>query len=100
MPHAVEVGRQINVNHPRLVSDDGFSHPVDRLLRCPLRSIPIRPVVKVGFEDRLQDVCERPLHHAVPNRRNAEDANSSVALGYLDAPVPQWPIGACDQFVP
>src|SRR5712692_7834930 len=100
VPHAVEVRSEINVNYSRLVPHDGFGHPVDRLLGCPLRSIPIRPVVKVGFKDRLQDQLERPLDHPVPNRRNPQDADLPAALGDLDAPVPPWPVGACDQFLP
>ena len=100
VPHAVEVRREINVYHSRLVSHDGLGHSVDRLLRCPLRSIPVRPLAKVGFEDRLHDLFERPLHHAVPNRRNSKHADLPRALGDLDAPVPQWPIGARDQFAP
>jgi hypothetical protein len=52
VPHAVEVRREINVNHARLVAHDGLGHAVDRLLGCPLRSVPVRPVVNVGCEAR------------------------------------------------
>src|SRR5437867_1879497 len=53
MPDAVEEARQVHVDHPRLVPHNRRRHPVDRLLRCPLRSIPIRPIVEVRFEDGL-----------------------------------------------
>ena len=95
MPHAVEVRGEIQVDHLRLVPHDRLGHPVDRLLGCPLRSIPIRPVLKVSFKDRLHNVVERPLNHAISNRRNSEDPDRlPVALRDLDPPIPQWPIGA------
>jgi hypothetical protein len=53
VPHAVDVRRELNVNHARLVAPDGRGPAVDRLLGCPLRALPVRPVVTVGCADRL-----------------------------------------------
>ncbi len=100
VPHGVKVGRQIHVDHPRLALDDVLFHPSHRLMRRPPRSIPVRPLTEVRFENGLHDEFERPLHHPVPYRRNAQHADFASTLGDLDAPVPQWSIGACDQFVP
>ena len=100
MSHGVEIGRQIHVDHPRLAVDDALLHPGHRRMRRPPRAIPVRPVTEVRFEHGLQDELERTLDHPVPDRRNPQHADLAPALGNLDAPVPQRPIGACDQFVP
>ena len=96
---SVQVGCQIHVDHPRLARHNGLGHPSHRLVRRPLGPIAVRPVVEVRLEDGLHDELERPLDHPVPNRRNPQDADLAPALGNLDAPVPERPIGACDQFV-
>ena len=44
-------------------------------MSCSFRSVSVRSRLEVGFEDRLQDELERPLDHAVTNRRNREDSN-------------------------
>ena len=100
VPHGVEVGGEIKIDHPRLARHNGLSHPGHRLVRRPLGPIAVRPVAEVRFEDRLHDEFERPLYHPVPNRRDPQHADLAPALRNLDAPVPQRPVGACDQFVP
>ena len=100
VPHGVEVGRHIHVDHPRLARHNGLCHPGHRLVRRPLGPIAVRPVAEVRFEDGLLDEFERPLYHPVPNPRYPQHADLAPALGNLDAPVPQRPVGACDQFVP
>ena len=99
-PHGVKVRRQIQVNHPRLARHNSLGHPGHRLVRRPLGPIAVRPVAEVRLEDGLHDEFERPLYHPVPNRRDAQHADLAPALGNLDAPVPQRPVGACDQLVP
>src|SRR5262245_49819126 len=66
----------------------------------PLGAIAVRPLGEVRLADRLQDEFERPLDHPVPNRRDSQDADPAPVFRNLDAPVPQWPVGACDQLVP
>ncbi len=100
MPHGIKVGRQIKIDHPRLARHNALSHPGHRLVRRPLGPIAVRPVAEVRFEDGLHDEFERPLYHPVPYRRDPQHADLAPALGNLDAPVPQRPVGACDQFVP
>jgi hypothetical protein len=101
MPHAVEVGRQIDVNHLRLAPENGLRHPCHGVVRVPPRSVAVRAVVKVRLEDRLHDKFERPLHHPVPNPRDPEHADfRPLVLRNLDSSVPLRPIGARDQFVP
>jgi hypothetical protein len=57
--------------------------------------------LEVGLEDRLQEARERPLDHAVADRRDREDSDLAAALlRDLFPPAPQGPIRAGDQFVP
>jgi hypothetical protein len=67
--------------------------------RAP-RAVTIRPLVKVGFKDRLQDELESSLDHPVPHRRNRQDALAvALALRYCLTPVPRGLIRAIGQFV-
>src|SRR5262245_5803220 len=100
MPHGIEIGCQIHVDYPRLAVDNALLHPGHRRMRRPPGAIPVRAVAEVRLENGLHHELERPLHHPVPNRRNPQGADLASALGNLDAPVPQWPIGARDQFIP
>src|SRR5215472_14186518 len=69
-------------------------------MSCPLRSVSVRPRLKISFEDRLQDELEGPLDHAVPNGRNGKNANlSAPVLRYFLFPHPHGWIRALDQFV-
>ncbi len=100
MPHRIEEGRQIHINHARLVLHNRLGHPANRLMGCPFRAIPIRSVPTIRLKDRVQQERERSLHHTVPNRRDPSDADSPAAFRNLHVPVPHRSIGLRDQFVP
>src|SRR5260370_32080611 len=69
-------------------------------MRCPFRSVSIRPRLEIGFEDRFQDELECSLDHAIADRGNREDADlSAPVLRYLLLPCSHGPIRICDQFV-
>ena len=55
--------------------DDRLGDPVHRFMGCPLRAIAKRPRLEVGLEDGLQDELQRPLDHAVADRRDRQDAD-------------------------
>src|SRR5262245_38298370 len=99
MPHVVEVGPQVDVDDARLALDDGLGDPLHRRMGCPPRPVAERPRLEVRLEDGFQDELEGPLDHAVPNGRDAQDADLAVALGDLLPPVPHRTIPACRQFV-
>ena len=70
----------------------GLGHPVHRLMRCPFRTISIRPRLEISLEDRLQDKLECPLNHTVPDSRYRKEADSSPLLWNFLLPRPHGPI--------
>src|SRR5580698_4493177 len=44
-------------------------------MRCPFRSVSIRPRLEISFEDRLQNELECPLNHTIADSRNRQDAD-------------------------
>ena len=80
MPDIVEVGSQVKIEDTRLLLDYCFSHSLDRVMRCPLGPISIRPRLEVGLEYRLEYELERTLHHSVADRRNREDTDFAPIL--------------------
>jgi hypothetical protein len=100
MLNAVEVGSEIKIDDSLLPFHDRSVDLQDRFMRCPLRSVSIRPRLKISFKDRLQDKLECPLDHTVTDGRNRKNAD-------LDAPVfrnflfphPHGLIRLVDQFV-
>src|SRR3954452_769125 len=58
MLHVIKVGAEVDVNDASLLLDNRFSNPVYRFMRCPFRTISIRPRLEIGFEDRLQNELE------------------------------------------
>src|SRR5215831_15541505 len=70
MLHVIEVGAEVNIDDSSLLFDDCLGYPVHRLMRCPFRSVSIRPRLKISFEDRLQDELDCPLDHPVFYRRD------------------------------
>ena len=70
VPDVVEVGSQVKVENARLPLDYRLSHPLDRVMCCPLGSIPERSRLEIRLEDRLEYELERTLHYSVPDRRN------------------------------
>src|SRR4051794_29045655 len=65
----VEVGPQVKVENARLPLDDCLSHPLDRVMCCPLEPVSKRSRLEIRLEDRLEYELERTLHHSVPDRR-------------------------------
>src|SRR5689334_21795187 len=61
MPDIVKGGSQIKVEDPRLPLSYCFSHSLDRVVRCPLGPISIRPRLEVRLEHRFEDELERTL---------------------------------------
>ena len=68
MLHRIEEGAQVQVHDARLVPGNRRGDPVDRRMGFALRTVPIRPWLEVGLEDRFQDELDRSLDHPVPNR--------------------------------
>src|SRR3954447_22514964 len=75
MLHVIKVGAEVDVNDARLLLDNRFSYPVHRFLRCPFRTISVRPRLEIGFEDRLQNELECPLDHSITDCRNRKNAD-------------------------
>src|ERR1022692_4296281 len=101
MLNVIEVGPQVNINDSSLTLYNRLSHAVHRLMRCPFRSVSIRPRLKISFEDRLQNELHRPLNHAVADSRNRQNADFlAPVLGNLLLPPPHGPIRVGDQFLP
>src|ERR1700694_5080917 len=65
MLNIVEIGAEVKIKNACLVSHNRFSHPVDRLMCCPMRPVSVRSRLKVSFEYRLQDELERSLDYTV-----------------------------------
>src|SRR5258708_1070313 len=101
MLHIIKVGAEVDVNDSRLLLDNRLGYPVHRLMRCPFRTISIRPRLEIGFEDRLQNELECSLNHAVADSRNRKNADFlAPVLGNLLFPCPHGPIRVVDQFIP
>src|SRR4029453_6137841 len=83
MVNVVEVGPQVHGNDSRLALHDCLCHSVYRLMRCPFRSISIRPRLEISFKDRLQEQLEGPLDHTITDSRNRRDADFSPVLWNL-----------------
>src|SRR3979409_823986 len=101
MLNVIEVGPQVNVNDSRLALHYRLSHSVHRLMRCPFRSVSIRPRLEISFEDRLQNELECPLNHTIADSRNRQDADFlTPVLRNLLLPSPPGPIRVLDRFLP
>ena len=55
MLHVIEIGAEIQINDARLLLDNPLGYPGYSFLRCPFRSVSLRPWLEIRFEDRLQD---------------------------------------------
>src|ERR1700676_96963 len=75
MLNAVEVGSEIKIDDSFLPFHDRFAHLEHRFMSGPLRSVSIRPRLKISLEDRLQDELECSLDHTVTNGRNRKNAD-------------------------
>jgi hypothetical protein len=83
LSNIVEVAAQVNVDDPRLLTDNGFGYTGYRFMGCPIGSVSKRSRLKVRLKDRFQYQLERPLRHAVPNSRNRKDSDFAPILRYL-----------------
>ena len=86
MPDIVKVAAQIDVYDTCFLLNDCSGHPVDRFMSCPLGTISKRSRLEVCLEDRLQYELERPLHHAIPDRRNRKYADFVPVFRYFLPP--------------
>jgi hypothetical protein len=95
VPDRIKVGAKIQIDDARLSLTDRCLHPEHRFLRRPLRTIAVRTRLKIGFEDRLQDELQRPLDHAVADRRNRKHADllapvlRDLLLPHRQRPIPE-----------
>src|SRR5215469_709804 len=85
MLNAVEVGAEIKIDDSFLPFHNRLVDLQHRFVSCPLRSVSIRPRLKIGFKDRLQDELECPLDHTVTNGRNGKnpDLGAPVFRNFL-----------------
>ncbi len=100
MPDIIKIAPQVEVQDARLPLDDGFGHPLYRVMRCPLGTVSKRARLEVRLENRLHYELERPLNHPVPNGRNRKDADFAPILRYFLPSGRERLVGAPDQFVP
>src|SRR6266705_6950494 len=97
MPHIIEVGPQVKIDASGFSLIDRLSHSVYRFMRCPFRSVSIRPRLEISFEDRFQDELECSLNHTIADRGNREDADlGAPVLRYLLLPCSRGPIRVGD----
>ena len=88
MPDVVKVALR-STRYARLVTHDSLRNSLYRCMRTALRSVAIRPRLKISLEDRLHYQLERSLHHPVPDCRYPQHADLAPVLRYLLSPVPQ-----------
>src|SRR3954447_16319085 len=87
MLHIIKVGAEVDVDDSSLLLDNRFGYPVHRFMRCPFRTISVRPRLEIGFEDRLQNELECPLDHSIKDCRNRKNADFlAPVLGKLLLP--------------
>src|SRR5262252_3854176 len=100
MLNAIEVSPQIKIDDSSLPFHDRLVHLENRFVRYPLRSVSVRPRLKISFEDRLQNELECSLDHTVPDGRNRKntDLGAPVFRNFL-FPSPHGPIRFLNQFV-
>src|SRR5260370_14600303 len=100
MLHIIEVGSQIKIDDSGFSLINRFGHSVYRFMRCPFRSVSVRPRLKISFEDRFQDELKCSLNHEITDRGNLEDANLfAPVLRNLLLPCSHGPIRVLDQLV-
>ena len=72
MRNRIEILRQIRIHDFRVAAAEQRVHFLDRVRPAPLRPVAESRGVEVRLEDRLQHQLGGGLHHAVPDRRDAE----------------------------
>ena len=78
--NAVEVLRQIGIDHIRVAPAQQPVHFLDRVRPTAAGPIAICAVFQVRFKDRLQHQLGGGLNHPVPDRRDAERTFSTARL--------------------
>src|SRR5258708_12559742 len=100
MLHIIEVGSEVKIDDAGFPLIDRLSHSVYRFMRCPFRSVSIRPRLEIGFEDRFQGELECSLDHAIADRGNREDADlAAPVLRNFLLPCPHAPIPVYNQLL-
>src|SRR3977135_3574184 len=72
---------------------------MDGRVRGLLRPVAVRPGLKIGLEDWLQDGVRRTLDHSVADRWNRERTTFPTLFRYLHPPRPLGPIAPLHQFL-
>src|SRR5258708_23022055 len=70
MRNGIEVGLEIRVIHRLIPGLNMPAYLLQRLVCRAPRTKPIGAILKIRFEDRLQDQQGRHLHHSVAHRRD------------------------------
>src|SRR5438034_174365 len=78
---------------------DALSHPVNRLVRVPLGSVPKRVRTKVRLEDSFEHIAKCTLYDSIADRRNSNLAQFAVALWNLHFPCGSRPVGLFDELL-
>src|SRR5438552_4130688 len=65
MLHIIEVGSEVKIDDAGFPLINRLGHSVYRFMRCPFRSISIRPRLEISFEDRFQDELECAVHYTI-----------------------------------
>src|SRR3954468_23439110 len=86
MLNVIEIGFEIQINDARLLFDNRLGHSGYGRMCCPIRSISIRPALKISFEDRLQDKLQRSLDHAITDSGYRKNADFAPILRYFLLP--------------
>src|SRR5437879_7137091 len=98
--NTIQVGPQVKIDDSGFLLINRFGHSVYRFMRCPFRSVSIRPRLEISFEDRFQDELECSLDHTITDRGYREDADlGAPVLRYLLLPCAHGLIRVGDQFV-
>src|ERR1700694_4351496 len=100
MLHIIEVGSEVKIDDAGFPLIDRLGHSGYRFMRCPFRSVSIRPRLEISFEDRFQDQLVGSLDHTIAAPGNGEDWDfGSPILRYLLLPCSHGSIRVGDQFV-
>src|SRR4051812_27616995 len=80
---AIEVFRQISIDHVGVAPADVPVHVLDRVGSAPSRAVAIGTVLEVRLEDRPQHQLGGGLNHPVPNGRMPSGRSPPPGLGII-----------------
>ncbi len=83
MRNRVEVFRQIGIYDIGIAPADQPVRFLDRVDRAASRAIAVGAILKVRFEDRLQDKPGGGLNHPIPDRRDTKRAFAAPGFGII-----------------